>query len=68
MPATFLPAVARALVNDPAIFGWIWPAFGLAAAIGTIGVSTFLAHVSPRKVCAGGILVMAIGTAVPLVH
>ena len=68
VPATFLPAVARALVNDPAVFGWIWPAFGIAAAIGTVGVSTFLSHVAPRTVCACGMLVMAVGTLVPVLH
>jgi predicted MFS family arabinose efflux permease len=68
VPATFLPAVARALVNDPAIFGWVWPAFGLAAAASTIGVSTFLPKAAPRTVCAVGMLVMAVGTAAPLVR
>ena len=68
VPATFLPAVARALVADPAIFGWVWPAFGVAAAIGTIGVSTLLPKAAPRKVCAIGMLVMAVGTAAPLVQ
>ena len=68
VPATFLPAVARALVNDPAVFGWIWPAFGLAAAIGTIGVSIFLSHVPPRTICAVGMLVMAVGTATPVLR
>jgi len=68
VPATFLPAVARALVNDPTVFGWIWPAFGIAAAVGTIGVSTFLSRVAPRTICAGGMLVMAVGTLVPVLH
>jgi MFS family permease len=68
VPATFLPAVARALVNDPAVFGWIWPAFGIAAAIGTMGVSTFLSHVAPRTICACGMVVMAVGTLVPVLH
>lgn len=68
VPATFLPAVARALVNDPAVFGWIWPAFGIAAAIGTVGVSTFLSRVPPRTICAVGMLVMAVGTLVPVLH
>lgn len=68
VPATFLPAAARALVNDPAVFGWVWPAFGLAAAVGTIGTSLLRPDAPPRVVCAGGILVMAIGTAAPVVH
>src|SRR6266480_85306 len=32
IPATFLPAMARGEVADPARFGWAWPAFGAAAA------------------------------------
>lgn len=68
VPATFLPAVARALVDDPAIFSLIWPAFGIAAAVGTIGVSTLLPHAAPRTVCGVGILVMAVGVAAPVVH
>lgn len=68
VPATFLPAVARALVNDPAVFGWIWPAFGIAAAITTIGVSTFLPKAAPRTVCSVGMLVMALGTVAPVVR
>ncbi|MFO1269410.1 MAG: YbfB/YjiJ family MFS transporter, partial [Rubrivivax sp.] len=36
LPATFLPAMARALVPEPSIFGWAWPVFGLAAAASTV--------------------------------
>lgn len=32
IPATFLPAMAKDIIPDPAIFGWAWPLFGLAAA------------------------------------
>jgi Uncharacterised MFS-type transporter YbfB len=68
VPATFLPAAARALVNDPAIFGWVWPAFGIAAAISTIATSIGMPRAAPRRMCAGGMLVMAIGTTVPVIH
>ena len=68
VPATFLPAVARALVDDPRVFGWVWPAFGMAAAIGTIGLSILLPRAAPRTVCAIGMLVMAIGTVAPVVY
>ena len=50
IPATFIPAVARSLVNDPAVFGWTWPLFGLAAAISTITVSTVFRTVAPWKI------------------
>lgn len=33
VPATFLPAMAKEIIPDPAIFGWAWPLFGLAAAV-----------------------------------
>ncbi|MGS1008045.1 YbfB/YjiJ family MFS transporter [Achromobacter anxifer] len=33
IPATFLPAMAKEIIPDPAIFGWAWPLFGLAAAV-----------------------------------
>ena len=68
VPATFLPAVARSLVADPAVFGWVWPAFGLAAAIGTIATSRLAPDAAPRRVCAIGMLVMAVGTALPVFH
>ena len=31
IPATFLPALARQYVDNPAVFGWVWPVFGAAA-------------------------------------
>src|SRR4051812_40387384 len=41
IPATFLPAMARELVRDPALFGWAWPLFGLAAAASTLYAGRF---------------------------
>lgn len=35
VPATFLPALARDAIASPAVFGWVWPVFGAAAAIST---------------------------------
>ena len=31
LPATYLPSLARSLVDDPRLFGMVWPVFGLAA-------------------------------------
>ena len=36
IPATFLPALARGYIDDPAVFGWVWPVFGIAAGISTL--------------------------------
>ena len=41
IPATYLPVMAREIVRSPLIFGWSWPAFGVAAF-----VSTLLARIS----------------------
>ena len=68
IPATFIPAVARSLVNDPAVFGWTWPLFGLAAAISTITVSTVFRTVAPWKVGGWSLVVMAFGVLVPAIH
>ena len=68
LPATFLPAAARQLVDDPAVFGWAWPVFGLAAALSTMAVSAFFRDVAPRRIAGWGQLVMAVGVVAPLLH
>ncbi len=68
IPATFLPAIARAMIDDPAVFGWVWPLFGLAAACSTVLASSWLGDLPPRRVWAAGQFVMAIGVALPALH
>lgn len=68
IPATFIPAAARSLVNDPTIFGWTWPLFGLAAGISTIVVSTLFRNADPRKVAGWSLVVMAFGVLFPTLH
>ena len=65
VPATFLPAMARELIRDPAVFGWIWPAFGATAAASTVIVALCLQGAAPRKVWAASLLVMAAGVLAP---
>lgn len=65
LPATFLPAAARELVGDSAVFGWTWPVFGFAAAVSTVAAATLLRSVPPRMVWALGHAVMALGVALP---
>jgi len=65
LPATFLPALGRQLFPDPAVFGWAWPVFGLAAALSTLAASAWLVRVGARRVFAGGLLVAAAGVAAP---
>ena len=66
LPATFLPAAARDLVPDPAVFGWVWPAFGVAAAIPTLAAAPLLHRYGPLRVWALAHTVMAVGVLAPV--
>ncbi len=66
IPATFLPAMARAEIADPALFGWAWPAFGAAAAASTVLTGLYSRHISHRLLWALAQLVMALGVVAPL--
>ncbi len=65
LPATFLPALARAIVDDPRIFGLAWPMFGVAAALSTIVAARNLRHLNRLRVWGCSHLVMAAGIVVP---
>lgn len=62
VPATFLPVMARATL-DAAWFAWVWPLFGLAAALSTWAVARFVPPAGARLAWAIGHLVMAAGIA-----
>jgi MFS family permease len=68
LPATFLPAAARALVPDPAVFGWVWPVFGVAAAVSTLAAGPLLRRHGPLRVWALAQAVMAIGVLAPVLR
>ena len=67
LPATYLPSLARQLVDDPAVFGLAWPVFGAAAAISTVLVSWRLAKAPRLGVWASAHLLMALGVLLPAV-
>ncbi len=67
LPATFLPAQARMLIDDPAIFGLAWPMFGLAAAVSTLLASTVFAAWRRRTLWAICQLLMAAGVLLPVI-
>ena len=67
IPATFLPVMAKAVVSDPAIFGWAWPVFGAAAALSTLGVALLAGQYGNRVAWIGSHLVMALGVAAPVI-
>ncbi|WP_375415225.1 YbfB/YjiJ family MFS transporter [uncultured Bradyrhizobium sp.] len=65
IPATFLPALAREVTGDPAVFGWVWPVFGAAAAVSTV-LAARLPGLSSRRLWAHGQWVLALGVVAPL--
>lgn len=66
LPATFLPAQAKALLNDQAIFGLAWPVFGLAAALSTLACGWLLKRFSLRALWFLAQMLMALGVIIPV--
>ena len=66
VPATFLPAMARDVIANPAVFGWAWPLFG-AAALGSVLLAGRLStRFSFRRIWLASQLIMTAGILVPL--
>lgn len=66
LPATYLPSQARLLLKVPELFGWVWPIFGLAAALSTLGIAR-LARWPRTCTWAAAQCVMAAGVLLPTV-
>ena len=67
VPATFLPAMARDVVADPAVFGWAWPVFGAAALSSVLLAGRLSARFSYRGIWFVSQWIMAAGIVVPMV-
>jgi predicted MFS family arabinose efflux permease len=67
IPATFIPALARAAVPDPHVFGWAWPVFGTVALASTLLSGALSARVGYRRLWAAAQLTMAVGVGLPAV-
>jgi predicted MFS family arabinose efflux permease len=68
IPATFLPAMARGYIDDPAAFGLIWPVFGVAAAISTLAASRLGRGLAPWQLWTRAQWVLALGVLLPALH
>ncbi len=66
IPATFLPAQARAVIADPAVFGWVWPMVGAAAAVSTVLAARLLPRLSARRLWVYSAWVLAAGVVAPV--
>ncbi len=67
IPATFLPSLARGYIDNPAVFGWVWPVFGAAAALSTLAAARFGHRLAPRRLWTGAQWVLAAGVLAPVV-
>jgi MFS family permease len=67
IPATFLPALARGYIDDPAVFGWVWPVFGAAAALSTLAAARWGRRLAPWRLWAGAQWVLTAGVLAPVV-
>src|SRR2546421_2455370 len=66
IPATYVPAMAKALVPDPLVFGWAWPVLGATAAASTVIAASLTPRHGNRRVWSSAALAMAIGVTAPL--
>ncbi|HEX6155208.1 MAG TPA: YbfB/YjiJ family MFS transporter [Burkholderiales bacterium] len=66
IPATFVPVMAKQVIDDPAVFGWAWPLFGAAAVASTLLAGALDRVISGRRLWMASACVMALGVASPL--
>jgi len=67
IPATYLPVMAREIVQSPLVFGWSWPVFGAAAFLSTPLAARLDRHFTNRQIWAGSQVVMAVGLLLPII-
>jgi len=67
IPATYLPALARGYIDNPALFGLVWPVFGVAAALSTLVSAWLFRELPPRQLWVRSKWVLAAGVLAPAV-
>jgi hypothetical protein len=65
IPATFLPALAKGYIDNPMMFGLIWPVFGAAAALSTFASGWLGRGLAPWQLWTRAKWVLAAGVAAP---
>jgi MFS family permease len=65
LPATFLPALARSVVDDPRLFGLAWPVFGATAAASTVLAGWLMRRATRLQVWSVSQLLMGVGVLLP---
>ncbi|MBA2675532.1 YbfB/YjiJ family MFS transporter, partial [Ramlibacter sp.] len=65
LPATFLPVLARGVIDDPRWFGLAWPVFGATAVVSTLLSGWWLRRASRLQVWAATQAAMGLGALLP---
>ena len=65
LPATFLPVLARSVVDDPRLFGLAWPVFGATAALSTLLTARLMKGAGRLRTWAVCQLLMGFGVLLP---
>jgi MFS family permease len=65
LPATFLPVLARSVVDDPRMFGLAWPVFGATAAVSTVLAARAVRRAGRLRVWATSQCAMGVGVLLP---
>jgi hypothetical protein len=65
LPATFLPVLARSVVDDPRWFGLAWPVFGVTAALSTLLAARWLTEATRLRSWAACQFLMGLGVLLP---
>ncbi|MES2937242.1 MAG: YbfB/YjiJ family MFS transporter [Pseudomonadota bacterium] len=65
LPATFLPVLARGVIDDPRWFGLAWPVFGATAVVSTLLSGWWLRRASRLQVWAVTQAAMGLGALLP---
>jgi MFS family permease len=65
LPATFLPLLARSVIDDPRVFGLAWPVFGATAAASMAVAGWLLRRASRLRVWSASQFAMGVGVLLP---
>jgi MFS family permease len=68
IPATFLPAMARQIIPNPAVFGWVWPVFGTMALLSTLAAGWLSRRFPNRLIWSASHAIMALGVVMPVLQ
>lgn len=66
LPATYLPAQARVLLQESWVYSLAWPVFGVAAAVSTLAAAAVAHRFGRLPTWVGAHLLMAIGVVLPV--